>query len=558
MDPLAVLAVLVPSLVPAASEPVSVELALSTDPTLQVQVSVTVEGHASGRSRFALAHEWGGVGPDREDLTALAATDAEEAALPIEANGPQAWLVTHAPGATIRLTATLQANRLRDVFQGSQHYRPILEADLFHTAGHLFLPLPDDRDWESRRQVRVSWKGFEEVGWRTITSFGAGEDVAATASLAELRDALFVAGPIPVVERDLPGGKLLVSVDANRWSFEPDAFADLVAAIVAVEREAMDDQEAGSYWVHALAVGPPLERGHQFGGTGLKDAFTLFLQPNVDLSPTSEAHVPVLMLLAHEAFHAWVGKQIRSELPEGAHKWFFEGFVEHMARRLLRDGGFLTDEDFARDLNRVLLEYHTSPARTISAADMGERYWSDGTVQRMGYLRGDVVAMALDHALRNASDGMETVTDWMRALREESLETGSRFDTEGLLTRIAARVDADVHERLRRVVVEGEILALEPDTFGPGFRVELEAREPYDPGFDVRASIAAMRVLGLRADSRAATAGLVEGAQIRGLSIETGRTDREAEVTIQTEGGERTVRYLPVGEPIELPVVRVR
>ena len=37
----------------------------------------------------------------------------------------------------------------------------------------------------------------------------------------------------------------------------------------------------------------------------------------------------------HETFHQWIGKKIRSPEPEGFHKWFFEGFVEHMARRIL-------------------------------------------------------------------------------------------------------------------------------------------------------------------------------------------------------------------------------
>jgi predicted metalloprotease with PDZ domain len=541
----------------AQASPVDVAITLSVEPELAIDVALTVPGDAGGHSRFALATSWGGVGPKRKDLENFVAFDGEGAELTVERTGPQEWAVEHEPGAIVTIAATLFENDLRGSFEGAQHHRPLLESRLFHASGHLFLPVPDYLDWDVQREVTVRFRGFEEAGWRTVSSFGVGSEVTARASLAELRDALFVGGPIPLMEREIAGGTLVVSVDTTPWSFDPEELADLVAAIVELERESMADDEAGFYWVNALAVGPPIERGYQFSGTGLTNAFTLFLQPNIDLAPDAEARIPVLMLLAHECFHEWVGKRIRTALPEGAHKWFFEGFVEHMARRILLDGGLLTEEDYARDLNRVLFEYHTSPARDITAQEMSDRFWEDSAVRRMGYLRGDVVAMRLDHALRSESDGRATLIDLLCELQGEATATGERFDSERLLARMAERIDGETAAELRRVVFDGAIASLPGDVFGAGYQIVVEERATFDPGFDLRASIRDRRVVGLRSGSRAAEAGLEEGSILSGLSVETGRTDREAEVTIETEAGQRTIRYLPVGPPIELPVVSV-
>ena len=539
--------------------PFAVALHLRTEPTLRLRVEVAMTGEDDGETPVGVAESWGGIGPDRTDLVEPAARDSAGEPLDLARGEGHRWVVSHAPGERFTVSAWLEPNDLRRAFH--EHYRPILEPGLFHGIGHLLLPMPDHLEWETGRPVELSFHGFDEAGWQVVCSFGIGSDpMRLHTTLGKLRSALFVAGHVDVHEREIAGSVLAVSHDATDWRFEGDELADLVTTIVTMEREFMDDFDKDFYWVNAISVGRASERGFSFGGTGLTNAFALFLQPDTDIGIDSSSSLPVRKLLAHECFHEWNGIQIRLADPEEACYWFSEGFTDYFARRILHEAGWLDDEAYAASLSETLSDYHTSPFRNAPADELAKLFWEDRKAQQQPYRRGDVVAMLLDHEIRTRSKGESDLGAVMRDLLAESRATGKRYDAEALLERFEPHVGPGATDHLRAIVVGGATARLPSDAFGPDFTVETSEAYAFDAGFDVDASIEARKVIGVREGSLATDAGLEEGMPMVSWSVY--HDDPTRQMTLQVrrspDAPVETIAYAPKGDATSVPVVRVR
>jgi predicted metalloprotease with PDZ domain len=558
--PLACAASPKPAAEPAAPGADDLELALTleTEP-LALELALAFPGDVDGETWLEISESWGGVGPMRKDLEELRMATAAGQELSFEAAAPHRWRVRHAPAERLVVRARLAENResFRSGFRERSHYRPILEPGLLHAIGHLFLPLPDHLDWNAPRRLFLNFPGFAEAGWQVADSFGTGAlPRCVRASPGELRAALFVAGDLELVRpSEAPG--LVVAAARHGFAFDATELGGVAAEILAIERELMRDAGARHYLVSAIGVGEPAERGFSYGGTGLSNAFALFLQPGARLGLADQGGLELRRLLAHEGFHEWNGVRLPLAEPEESCYWFSEGFTDFFARLTLRQAGWLDDEGYAADLSRRLQEYHLSPARNLDAKELGERFWSDPEAQRQPYVRGDLVACLLDHALRQDRDARSDLPTFLRTLLQEAREAGQLFDAPTLLARIAEHTDAATAEEIRRVVVDGETLELPEDAFGAGFRLVERTVFAFDPGFDIEGSFARKSVYGVRPEGPAALAGLVEGEEIRGLSVFGGDSEQPVEVTVAKDGVEREIRFLPRGAPAVVPAVEL-
>ncbi|MCB9913611.1 MAG: hypothetical protein H6828_00515 [Planctomycetes bacterium] len=502
---------------------------------------------------------------------------ADGAALALEPVGPQRWRVAHARGARLVVEARLPENDAsrRAGWDSSDSYRPIVEPGLFQAIGHLALPLPQHVDLDRALALTVAYEGFAEAGWEVVDSFGRGPGPRAAAPTAgELRGALFVAGDLELAEpAACPGARRRARAHRARrlrarggGGWAPDlagvaALPALAGRVIAAERELMRDPGPPHYLVSALPVGEPMERGSAFGGTGLTNGFALYLMPNLDVEREG---LEVLRLVAHECFHAWNGLTLRLDGPEEQSYWFSEGFTDWAAREVLRRAGWLDDAAYAADLSQRLRDYHASAWRETPAEELAEAFWTDYAAQRQPYLRGDVVAMRVDHALRDASGGADELFALLRALVDEARATGRRFDTPALLDRLEARVAAHagaeraraLRATLRAVVVDGATVELPADAFGPRFAVEAAEAYAWDPGFDLDATVASRVATGVRADGPAARAGLAEGMALVGMSLMPGEAEHEVELRVQDGDAVRELRYLPRGAASRVPAVR--
>ena len=361
--------------------------------------------------------------------------------------------IHHPPYARVIVELELSPNEHRRSLDPQQHYVPLLEAGLMHWIGG-GMPTWTHLDEGQPVSAVLRWVGFEEAGWKSISSFGRGPGpLRITSAIERIQGGLFLAGALTLFDRDVHGSRLMVSVFGNVWQGSLEQFADLCAEIVSLEREFFKDLEHDPYLISLIPVGDGRGRMSMRAGTALESAFACFLTPDQALQ--SEHDVDIPWLLAHEMFHSWNGRVIGLAPPEQLGYWFSEGFSDFYARRLLQRGGFLDDEGYRRSLEARRAEYDANPERDAPATRIQEAFWSDSNVGLLPYQRGDLVADMVDRAIQHASDGERSLDDLMRDLLRRARAGEGPFSTEDLLAAISAASDEETAGRVRRIVVAG-------------------------------------------------------------------------------------------------------
>jgi predicted metalloprotease with PDZ domain len=203
-----------------------------------------------------------------------------------------------------------------------------------------------------------------------------------------------------------------------------------------------------------------------------------------------EAYGDALSLLIHEFFHAWNVKRLRPAALtpyryEGEQYtrllWWFEGATSYYEQLLLSRAGLLPVRRYLRSLGRLLTQLARTPgAGKLTVEEASQLAWvklyrPDENSVNSGvsyYLKGELVALALDLALRRAGhdlDGVmrEAYARWAGpGLPEDGIEqlVGERLGPEAARALFDATVRghglpsldlAVIGLRLRRRVAQG-------------------------------------------------------------------------------------------------------
>jgi predicted metalloprotease with PDZ domain len=154
---------------------------------------------------------------------------------------------------------------------------------------------------------------------------------------------------------------------------------------------------------------------------------TAVLYPRLGFSDP-EAYGDALSLLIHEFFHAWNVKRLRPAalMPyryEGEQYtrllWWFEGATSYYEQLLLCRAGLLPARRYLRSLGRLLTQLARTPGAGKLTVEEASRlawvklYRPDENSANSGvsyYLKGELVALALDLALRRAGHDLDGVT----------------------------------------------------------------------------------------------------------------------------------------------------
>jgi predicted metalloprotease with PDZ domain len=531
--------------------------ALERDPEVRVRVRLEFPPSGFAESTFEVSREWGGVVAGGEDIAAVRVFDPRGRQLPAERPEPHRWRVRHGRGDTLAVEYDFAANTNQAENSPDLHRRPILNAEQFHAYGYLALLVPGGLDARSDRPVEIEWSGFEAAGWQVACSFGVGPGPHRfTASLDDLRNAVYIAGSLALERRDVEGRPVHVALAGRDWSFTAAQLADLVGTIVAQERRFFADFDIPYFLVTAIPIGQPAEGSRSMGGTGLKHSFSLAMLATTGLEGGHD--FGMRGLLAHEMFHTWIGGAIAPEDPEQLVYWFTEGFTDFYTRRMLLRGGLATPEEWASVVDARLAELYTSPAATAPNERIRTDFWTRGAVKRLPYLRGDLVAMLVDAWIHRRSSGARSLDDLMRELLREVRSTGEKYTTEELLRRIDAEGGEALAERIRRIVVDGELPDLAPDDLGDCVLVHHEELPRYELGFDFESSTRTGRVAGVVPGSKAAGAGLRDGQKLVGWSVQHGDATRPVRVTVEDDAGRRELGYAPTGTSVRTPRITLR
>lgn len=499
-------------------------------------VEIRFAGDADGETVLHLPGRWAGTDSlwkQVDDLRVQGATS-------VRGEGGTR-VISHAPGAALAVRYRVRSGYAADPAFGYQKALPIILPGWFFFHGEGVFALPDGRQ---EAPARFAWRDFP-AGWTVASDLDHLDPARGTAGDV-VESAAIGAADLTVLRRDVDGAPVRVAL-RGRWDFTAEAFLDAVAAVIRAENALWDD--GGRPFTAVIAPLGGSGPGLSYTGTARGDAFSVASTPGFPLGEATR-------FLAHEYMHTWIGDELGGQ-PAGAEAavfWLTEGFTDFYAGRALLRAGLWTPADFVADLNRVLLRYATSPARTEPNAVIQERFWSDAAVQQLPYDRGHLLALLLDHRIRRHTSGrvdMDDVLRAQRALARRNAEAGRSVDA-GTLFPLALRQAAgmDVGEELARHVERGEPVLLPAELFGACARVETVTQPDFHRGFDLAATEGA-RLLITRVDSTspAYAAGLREGMRIiRREGGVIGDAGVEIVYRVDDAGTERVIRYLPQGK----------
>jgi predicted metalloprotease with PDZ domain len=231
----------------------------------------------------------------------------------------------------------------------------------------------------------------------------------------------------------------------------------------------------------------------------------------------------LVYVVAHELFHAWNARKLRpAELvpydlqrPQPSRAlWIIEGLTEYYAHRAMLRMHRWDAREYLAQLSDAAADAATAARRGPSLEEAGLMTWQmpeDGGEPDAYYARGHLVALALDAAVRVASDGKRSLDDALRMLLEEAERKGGVLPVDtAALARALDAVAPGVGDKALAWARRGDETAqLAQALAGLGLRLAVVAAAPRTiAGFAATPRGSALMVESVRADGPAGLAGL--------------------------------------------------
>lgn len=512
---------------------------------LRFLVHLTFKGDSSGATKLILPSAWGGQKQFYNCIQNLRATTA---AIETTATAHVKQL-QHAPNQPVHVYYDLVQDWQGDLFGPGKTYRPILTNEYFHFIGHSAFVHPDWNDGKPLG-VKLHWQNLPP-DWKISNSFATGDTLQEmNISIGQLRHAVYVGGDFRIKQILLDENSVYVAMRGD-WKFGDEEFFGLIEKIVWAQRTFWNDHDFPYYLITLIPTG---EQCCSYGGTGLTNSFATFISTDKGID------FQMKHLLAHELLHTWIGQKISitdtPDQPEALLYWFSEGFTDYYTRELLLRAGLITLDEYIADYNKKIYEYYVSPARNAPNARVPDDFWQDRFVGKLPYQRGDLLAHRWNTKITAAQEGRFSLDDLMRYVLGLTKTSGFVVSDTAFNRVIQPYVTQEILGDLRKYIKKGETIPLDAEALGPKVRLEEVAMGPFDLGFDFDASHAQRRITGVQRNGPAFKAGLRNGQHLKGMSIYWNDPTKEVEFKIGEKGGEKTIRYLPVGKKSKIPQYR--
>jgi len=244
----------------------------------------------------------------------------------------------------------------------------------------------------------------------------------------------------------------------GQWNFTDGEFAAFVSRIVTAERALWKDDDFPFFFVTLLPVdlGPG-----SFSGVGRWNGFATFMPMGAKLDASFR------YLLAHELFHTWNATKLSHSagVPPALY-WFSEGFTDYYAYLLLMTEGFDSFPDYVDRLNGIIARYWSWRARNLPNEAAARGYHSDPEAQKLAYLRGTLVALNWNAAIREASSGRLSLNDFMLALKRRAEESHAELTPAALASEAKRFGVAAAEEQVASWIDRGDTVEVRKDSFG--------------------------------------------------------------------------------------------
>ena len=434
----------------------------------------------------------------------------------------------------------------RGVLRGSVRHRPQLDSSHveINTANALVHPQLD-----LAQSVDCIFEWRLPVGWALATSFGttvsrgSGDRQRFRGPWHDVANAMFAAGDFRLV-RSRMGRGVLVTAIRGKFGFTDAEANEKIVRLIRLERDFWRDNNF-PYFVVTLA---PYGAGQSgTGGGGFTNGFNLYASKDGPFS------TGLLSLLAHETFHTWNPlKMGRIRSPQENTNWFTEGFTTYYQDLLLWEAVLIGDAQYLDAVNRIVRDYHFSPARHATVQELINRARQDQDKSRIPYERGAMIALSLDDEILRRSHGKSSLDTLMRDLVDERKDHAD-LSKERIFAAIGRHVDAGVLDRVREHVDSGTSIEAPQKLRVPCAGRAMVEMPEFELGMDRTALIENQRVMAVKPGSAAERAGARNGDVVVGTGVYWNDVSKPVRLTIK---GGKNVEYLPLGSTRQIPQYR--
>ncbi len=516
----------------------------STSQETKLIVNLIFKANSTGSTSLKVPHSWAWQDEFEKGIQHLKTTNPEVHVIPNSEHTE--YQIEHQPTQVIEISYEVRQYWDQPIDR-EVYYRPIINKTYFHFIGYGVFVYPE-WDEKAKRKISVEWQGIHD-DWITANSFGIQKkNQLLEISITELCHATYMAGDFVLNKRAIKGYPLY-TVQRGTWNFTPNEFSNMVETVVKAVRDFWNDYDFPYFLVTLI----PTDNEQSKGGTGLTNSFETFV------STDHESAGDLKFLLAHELFHTWNGRKIQREEPEELVYWFSEGFTNYYTRLILLRNKLITLEDYISDYNQVIKEYYFSPAINSTNEDILEKTHTDRHIERIPYLRGDLLATKWNALIKKSS--AYSLDNVMFDIFTSAQKSNMLVSAENVDSHVRKYLKSGITEDIERFINKGEIIVPGNNDLGPCAELMDEEFYRFDIGFEYLKSKTNRdwHVTEVNPEGPAFKAGLRVNDTIVGRSIYWGQTEKPVKIKFKNQSGEyKTIEYLPLGELIHVPQYRLR
>lgn len=317
-----------------------------------------------------------------------------------------------------------------------------------------------------------------------------------------------------------------------------------VRKIVTLQRERFNDFNQPFYNIVVL----PKE--DNVAGTRIENLFVSFFKSDV----TREQ---LYVLLSHEMLHNWLTADIVKP-PKGEsglkYQWFYEGFTDYFARRILFDAKIITTEKFAALVNRDIVNIADNPNKNTTFQDLIEATETGKFNQpfnKLSYYRGALIALNWDSEIRRR-DKEKSLGNLIEDVYRLALKSNGTISEETFFGLAQKNYEIDAKADFERYILRGEPISIASEALGISYKLSETSVSSFDAGFLLNESRQAKKISGVKAGGAAARAGIRDGIEL--VRIENYNRFGNAwnpltplVVVIKEQNKERKISFFPHG-----------
>ena len=392
--------------------------------------------------------------------------------------------------------------------------------------------------------------------WRVATPLAEESDGRFRAeNYDRLADSPVEIGTFQEADFDEGGAHYRVVVDADSADYSAEKLTAVLGKIVDAATGWMDDRPYNSYmFLYHFPHGP--------AGGGMEHAYSTAISINADV--LTRAPEVLASISAHEFFHLWNVKRIRPQTLEPIDYtkdnytralWFSEGCTNTAADFIELRSGMIDERRFEQELASDIADLERRPAHLTQSAEQssldawleGYAYYRRPLRSVSYYNKGEVLGIALDLAIRQASRGEASLRELFQWMNQNYAKKGRFFpDSDGVKEAAEAVSHAKLEWFFNKYVAGTEEIPWDDFFRVVGLRLAAVTATVADAGFIASRNFdGPMVVEEVTAGGAAELAGLQTGDTI--LEINGNAVGQESADTISamTPGESITVKVRP-------------